>query len=83
MSYGLTVCAEISAISHLITAGKRKIKHVVILAGNDKLCTPCGACRQCIYEFACTETQIHLCNQQTVLKSLTIDELLPLAFHLK
>ncbi|MCP0913504.1 MULTISPECIES: cytidine deaminase [Legionella] len=81
-SYGLTVCAETSAICQMIAAGQRKIKNMVILAKNNKLCPPCGACRQRIYEFCEPETRVYLCDQQTVLKALTVNELLPLAFSL-
>lgn len=81
-SYGLTICAESSAICKMASEGKHTIKSIVILAKNNQLCAPCGACRQRIYEFSIPETQIYLCNQQTVLKTTTINELLPLAFHL-
>lgn len=82
-SYGLTICAETSAICQMVAAGQRKIKSMVILAGDNALCAPCGACRQRIYEFSTPETKIYLCNQQTILQSKTPDELLPMAFSLK
>ncbi|MFT4058609.1 MAG: cytidine deaminase [Legionella sp.] len=79
-SYGLTVCAETSAISAMVTAGECRIKNIVILAGTNKLCSPCGACRQRIHEFAISGTMVHLCNKDSILHSLSIKELLPLAF---
>lgn len=79
-SYGLTCCAETSAICKMVTAGEQRIKSVVVLAGNNLLCSPCGACRQRIHEFATPDTQIHLCDKDSVLRTLTLDELLPLAF---
>ena len=82
-SYGLTICAESSAICQMVAAGQRKIKSMVILAGDNVLCTPCGACRQRIVEFSTSETQLYLCNQQTILQTKTPDELLPMAFCLK
>jgi len=81
-SYGLTICAERSAISQMIVSGARQIKSIVILAGTNELCTPCGACRQCIHEFSIPETLIYLCNKETILKTMTIDALLPMAFKL-
>ncbi|PWY55980.1 cytidine deaminase [Legionella qingyii] len=80
-SYGLSVCAETSAISAMVSAGEQHIKSMVILAGTDLLCPPCGACRQRIYEFSTTDTLIHLCNKDSILRSLKINELLPLAFN--
>lgn len=79
-SYGLAVCAETSAISAMVSAGEQHIKSMVVLAGTNALCSPCGACRQRIYEFATPDTVVHLCNKDSILHSLKIDELLPLAF---
>jgi cytidine deaminase len=81
-SYGLTLCAESGAITQMIAAGSRIIEAIVILAENNKICPPCGACRQRIFEFADKNTQIYLCDTQTVLSSYTIEQLLPLAFNL-
>ena len=82
-SYGLTICAETSAICQMITAGKHQIKSMVILNGDNALCPPCGACRQRIHEFSTPKTRIYLCNQQNILKTVTVGELLPMAFSLK
>lgn len=82
-SFGLTSCAETSAIGSMISAGEKRIKSMVVLAGNDQLCSPCGACRQRIHEFSTSETRIHLCNKDSVFYSMTVDELLPLAFNFK
>lgn len=82
-SYGLSVCAESSAICAMVSAGERSIKSLVVLAGTNLLCSPCGACRQKIQEFSTKDTLIHLCNKDSILKTLTINELLPLAFNFK
>lgn len=79
-SYGLTACAEQSAICAMVTSGEQTIQSIVVLAGNNLLCAPCGSCRQKIYEFALPETMIHMCTATQVLKSVSIQELLPLAF---
>ncbi|RUR12295.1 cytidine deaminase [Legionella sp. km772] len=82
-SYGLTSCAEASAICTMVSSGEQRIKSVVVLAGNNKLCPPCGSCRQKIYEFSSPETLIYLCDKNSILRSIRIDELLPLAFDFK
>jgi cytidine deaminase len=79
-SYGLTLCAETSAIAAMVSSGEQHIKSMVVLAGTNKLCSPCGACRQRIYEFSVPQTTIHLCNKEAILRSVTISDLLPLAF---
>ena len=52
-SYGLTICAERSAISAGIAAEgpSFRIRAVAVFNGNDAPCSPCGACRQVIFEF--------------------------------
>ena len=82
-SYGLTVCAEVSAICNMVTAGEQRIKSMVVLAGTNLLCPPCGACRQRIHEFSTPDTLIHLCNKDSIFRTMTIEELLPLAFNFK
>lgn len=82
-SYGLTNCAEGSAICSMVTAGEQQIKSMVILADNNQLCAPCGSCRQKIHEFSTPKTLVHLCNKETILRTMSIEELLPLAFNFK
>ena len=48
-AYGLAICAERNAIASAIAAGKRKFVAVAIAAS--PLASPCGACRQFIFEF--------------------------------
>jgi cytidine deaminase len=49
-SYGLSVCAERNAVVAAVAAGNRRIAAVAISADRPGI-TPCGACRQVIYEF--------------------------------
>jgi cytidine deaminase len=79
-SYPLSICAEMSAISQMVNAGQTRIKSIVVLAGSNALCPPCGGCRQCIFEFSTPDTTVYLCNNKEVLHTSTINELLPLAF---
>jgi cytidine deaminase len=73
-------CAEASAIGAMVAAGARRIAAMVVLAEGDQLCTPCGGCRQRIREFAAPETPIHLCGPTGLRRTVTLGELLPLAF---
>jgi cytidine deaminase len=41
---------------------------------------PCGGCRQHLHEFAADDTPIHLCGPEGVRRTVTMGELLPLAF---
>ena len=47
MSYGLTICAERSAIVRAVSQGEKEFKCVAICAEmKDEFVGPCGACRQ-------------------------------------
>jgi cytidine deaminase len=52
-SYGLTICAERAAICAAVAAEGEavRIRAVAVLNGNNVPCSPCGACRQVIFEF--------------------------------
>ncbi len=49
-SYGLTICAERTAVVKMVSDGVRKIKAIVVCTENAG--SPCGACRQVLAEFA-------------------------------
>jgi len=50
-SFGLSTCAERSAVFAMVRAGGRRIRAVAVACGGDKLPWPCGACLQVIREF--------------------------------
>ena len=79
-AYPQSQCAEASAIGNLISQGYTTIKEVLVIGSGDLLCSPCGACRQRIREFASLETPIHMCNTKGHLKTSTLEELLPDSF---
>jgi cytidine deaminase len=79
-SYGLTQCAESTAIGAMVAAGDREIAEVVLLTERTELCPPCGRCRQQLAEFARPQTPVHLCGPEGVRRTTTLGELLPLAF---
>jgi cytidine deaminase len=66
----------------MASAGKRKIKAIAVVGSGDELCTPCGACRQVIREFASLDTPIYLCDPRTekVVETTSLEKLLPKSF---
>ena len=80
VSYGLTQCAETTAIGSMVAAGDREIAEVVVLTERAGLCPPCGRCRQQLAEFARPQAPVHLCGPEGVRLTTTLGELLPLAF---
>ncbi len=51
-SYGLTVCAERSAVYNAIAAGQKEFAKIAIASNQRREFSPCGACRQVLVEFA-------------------------------
>lgn len=79
-SYGLTMCAEASAIANMVSKGEQTIAEVVLIGDGENLITPCGACRQQLNEFAKPDTLIHICGLEGFRKTMTMAELLPESF---
>jgi len=73
-------CAEASAIGNLISLGYKNIIEIVVVGSGDKLCSPCGGCRQRLREFAKLSVPIHMCNISGHIKTSTLEELLPDSF---
>lgn len=82
VAYPLGQCAEASAISAMVCTGEQKIRKILILSPNQHYCPPCGGCRQKIKEFADNDTLIVMANNQGNCKSVSMAELLPLAFDM-
>jgi cytidine deaminase len=84
-SYGLTVCAERTAIFNAVTKGHRRIDAIAVAcidAASDaqpSLRMPCGACRQVIAEFARPGTPVVIDG----VGQTSLGKLLPEAFTLK
>lgn len=80
-SYGITICAERSAISAAVAAEgpSMKLRAVVVLNSQTMACSPCGACRQVIYEFGPKSLVIY--QGEGKLAEGTADQLLPAGFH--
>jgi cytidine deaminase len=73
-------CAEASAIGAMGSGGARRIVEMVVIGEGVVPVTPCGGCRQRIREFATAEVPIHLIAADGARQTVTIGELLPLAF---
>lgn len=78
-SYGLTVCAERNAIFQGTALGERRIKAIAIAVPDQKMPSPCGACRQVLREFA-LDCDILLINGSGEHAQTTLQELLPNSF---
>lgn len=79
-SYRATTCAETNAISAMISAGKRKIKQIMLVVQGPAVSAPCGICRQSLNEFAGADMIVHLATENEIKTSHSLCELLPHAF---
>ena len=81
-SYGLTICAERSAIVAAVSASDSKsklvIKAVAVTNSREMACSPCGACRQVISEFGPDAAIFY--QAPNGIKELSMKELLPDSF---
>ena len=83
-SYGLTVCAERTAIFKAVSEGEKKFKALAVTCETDNFdyAFPCGACRQVIAEFLDDEADIIVSINTGEYKVYKLKELLPNAFRL-
>lgn len=80
VSYGLTVCAERCAVFAAVAAGDTKdYDAMAIVTAGDELPSPCGACRQVLWEFS-PDVRVILATTTGLRKATTLRELLPDAF---
>ena len=82
-SYGLTNCAERSALFACYSMGYRHkdIEEIIVCTNNEIPSSPCGACRQVIYELMDKDALVTLINprlENTI--SLKVRDLLPYVF---
>ena len=81
-SYGLTCCAERSAIFTMIGAGEKKIAEILVIGDSKEFLPPCGACRQVIAEFAAPQTRVYMCDRSGKCREISFGELMPHRFFL-
>jgi cytidine deaminase len=77
-SYGLTICAERSAVVQAVAKGFTKFRRLVVASTSEPPAPPCGACRQFLREFG-PDLVIEAVGPQSK-RSWSMRELLPDAF---
>lgn len=79
-SFGGTICAERTACVKAVSEGFREFEAIAV-AGSSGTASPCGICRQFLYEFA-PDLRIIVGEDEDHLKEYTLKELLPEGFRL-
>jgi len=79
-SYGVTICAERTALVKAVSEGVRNFTAIAIASQNGEA-WPCGVCRQMLYEFS-PEMLVITGTDEDHLEVATLSELLPHGFRL-
>ncbi|NLY31524.1 MAG: cytidine deaminase [Firmicutes bacterium] len=79
-SYGLSNCAERTAIFKAVSEGERDFAGMAVAVYGKKAASPCGACRQVLREFFNDDAEIILVNEEGKGSVATMEQLLPGAF---
>ena len=77
-SYGLSMCAERTAIFHAVASGAQRFRAVAVTGPDGTTTLPCGACRQVLWEFGPAMRVIY--DDGGRLVETPLAELLPSAF---
>ena len=81
-SYGLSNCAERTALFKMISDGytKSDVEAMCIIGQTDNPISPCGACRQVMAELLSEDTPVYLANLNGKVKEYKVSDLLPYSF---
>ena len=80
-AYGVTMCAERSAVFSAVSAGERDFVAIAVATHNGG--SPCGSCRQVLSEFGLDIDVFQVDDQGKLIQQNTLRNLLPGAFQSK
>jgi cytidine deaminase len=78
-TYGLTICAERIAMFKALSEGHQKFRRIAVVADTQSPTTPCGPCRQILWEFG-GDLEVILANLRRETGRHQLRDLLPLPF---
>ena len=79
-AYPQGLCAEAAALAAMVRAGEQCFVEVVVLGEGAVECTPCGGCRQKLWEFGDADAPVHVCGPEGLRSTYSLGDLLPRAF---
>ena len=80
VAYPEGTCAEAGAIAAMVAAGDTELTEIVVIADSPVPVTPCGGCRQKLFEFAAPGAQITMASMSGEKTTMAVADLLPGAF---
>ncbi|PYE56632.1 cytidine deaminase [Deinococcus yavapaiensis] len=81
-SYGLARCAEQSAVQAMASSGEREFTEIVVYTEASPPASPCGACRQILFEFS-PEARLVCVNHLGETITGQVKDFLPYGFRLE
>ena len=78
-TYGLTLCAERVAMFKAMSEGHRRFLRIAVVADTEAPTSPCGPCRQILWEFG-GDLDVILANLRRETGRYRLAELLPMPF---
>ena len=78
-SFGLSICAERTAVFKAVSEGCSEFTACAVVTETVTPTPPCGACRQVLQEFA-PGLEIHLAGHSDAVETCTLSDLLPRPF---
>jgi cytidine deaminase len=78
-SFGITVCAERVALYKALSSGEKDFIKIAIVASAEKPITPCGLCRQALFEFS-PDLKVICSNMKGRTQKYSLKKLLPYPF---
>ena len=80
VAYPEGTCAEAGAIAAMVAAGQTQFGEIAVIADSPVPVTPCGGCRQKLFEFASADATITMATTSGQRVTMAVSELLPGAF---
>ena len=79
-AYGVTICAERTAVFTAKLDGVEEFSAIAVTSDSKDYIPPCGSCRQVLLELCGEELDVHITNGIGEVKTLKLKELLPFSF---
>ncbi len=80
-SYGLSICAERTAVAAAVAAGKRRFRAIAVVTDASPPAMPCGMCRETLNEFAENDLPVLVANLDGERRETRLRELHPMPFE--
>ena len=80
VAYPEGTCAEAGAIAAMVAAGETRFTAAAVIADSPEPVTPCGGCRQKLFEFAASGARITMSTTSGATRDMAVADLLPGAF---